>query len=240
MYSFDSRIRYSETDSDGKLTLLSLLNYFQDSSIFHSEDLGVGVQYNREQHLAWVLSFWQIVVERFPDLGETVTIGTFPYDFKGFMGMRNFVLLGQDGSYLAKANSLWTLLDTNTGRPAHPTEKMLELYTLDEKLSMDYAPRKVAIPEGGITAETIVVKKHHLDTNHHVNNGQYISIAMEYLPESFVVTQMRAEYKKQAYLDDIFHPYVVQTEGGYVIALLDESGKPYVSVEFLGKEPVEG
>ena len=43
MYTFDSRIRYSETDSEGKLTMASIINYFQDCSTFQSEDLGLGV-----------------------------------------------------------------------------------------------------------------------------------------------------------------------------------------------------
>ena len=43
MYAFDSRIRYSETDSEGRLTLNALLNYFQDCSTFHSEDVGLGI-----------------------------------------------------------------------------------------------------------------------------------------------------------------------------------------------------
>lgn len=234
MYTFDARIRYSETDSEGRLALTSLLNYFQDASTFHSEDLGVGVAYNQEQHLAWVLSSWQIVVERFPRLAERVTVGTFPTEFKAFMGTRNFFMQDENGEYLARANSLWTLLSTETGKPALPTETMLERYVLSEKLPMDYAPRKISIPEGGENQEEIIVKKHHLDTNHHVNNGQYVSIAMEYLPENFEIRQMRAEYKKQAYLDDVFHPYVAERDGGYVIALLDEKGKPYVSIEFLG------
>ena len=42
MYTFDSRIRYSETDSEGKLTMASIINYFQDCSTFQSEDLGLG------------------------------------------------------------------------------------------------------------------------------------------------------------------------------------------------------
>ena len=45
MYAFDSRIRYSETDSEGRLTLNALLNYFQDCSTFHSEDVGLGIGY---------------------------------------------------------------------------------------------------------------------------------------------------------------------------------------------------
>ena len=45
---------------------------------------------------------------------------------------------------------------------------------------------------------------------------------------------MRAEYKKQAFLDDVLHPYVVPTENDYVICLQDEAGKPYVSVGISG------
>lgn len=218
------------------MTLSSLLNYFQDVTTFHSEDLGLGIAYTRDLHLAWVLSAWQIVVERYPHMGEKVTVGTFPTEFKAFMGSRNFVMLGENGEYIAKANSLWSLLNTDTGKPTLPTEQMLESYVLEEKLPMDYAPRRIVVPENGRMEEPITVKKYHLDTNHHVNNGQFVSIAMEYLPESFEITQMRAEYKKQAFLDDVFHPYVAERSGGYVIVLQDGAGKPYVSVEFLGKE----
>ena len=66
MYAFDSRIRYSETDSEGYLTLDALLNYFQDCSTFHSEDVGLGIGYMKEIGQVWVLSSWQIVVNRYP------------------------------------------------------------------------------------------------------------------------------------------------------------------------------
>lgn len=233
MYAFDSRIRYSETDSEGELTLNALLNYFQDCSTFHSEDVGLGISYMKEIGQAWVLSSWQIVVDRYPKLGEKVKIVTLPYELKGFLGYRNFAMLDEEGNYLAKANSLWSLLDMTTGKPVAVNEAMHKGYGIDEKLDMDYAPRKITVPEGGQLLDPIVVKKHHLDTNHHVNNGQYVNIAMEYLPDGFLIHQMRAEYKKQAFLDDVLYPCVVSVESGYVVSLRDEEGRPYVSVEFL-------
>ena len=232
MYSFDSRIRYSETDSEGKLTMASLLNYFQDCSTFQSEELGVGVADLKEKHRVWVLSSWQIVVDRYPGLCESVKIGTFPYEFKGFLGHRNFVMMTAEGEMLARANSLWSLLDTDTGKPAMAEKAMMEKYGLEERLEMEYAPRKVAVPEGGFFAENIIVKKHHLDTNYHVNNAQFVDIAMEFLPKEFVIGQLRAEYKKQAFLNDVFHPYVVQEDKKMVVSLRDEQGKPYAVVEF--------
>ncbi len=233
MYTFDSRIRYSETDSEGKLTIMSLLNYFQDASTFHSEDLGVGMGYLREQHLVWVLNAWQIVVHRMPEIGERVTVGTLPYEFKGFLGMRNFIMLDEQGETLAAANSVWSLLSTDSLRPARLTEQMIRRYVPEEKLPMDYAPRKIAIPEGLMKQEPIVVKKHHLDTNHHVNNGQYVNMALQYLPEDLEILQMRAEYKKQAFLDDVIVPGVVIDNKQCVVELSTEDGHPYATVEFL-------
>ena len=93
MYSFNSRVRYSEVNKDGRLKLVSLLDYFQDCSTFHSEDAGMGTEYLAGQGLAWVLNFWQIDVMRYPQLCEQITIETCPYAFKGCLGFRNFDML---------------------------------------------------------------------------------------------------------------------------------------------------
>lgn len=232
MYTFQSRIRYSETGDDGLLTMEGLLDYFQDCSTFHSEDLGLGVDYLRKERVVWVLSSWQIVVERYPALGERVEVGTFPYSFKGFMGNRNFFLKDEEGRFMAKANSIWTLLDVDNFRPVKPTEAMLKGYALEPMLEMEYAPRKIAIPEGGEYAEEIEVKKHHLDTNHHVNNGQYVRMAMDFLPEGVQIQQMRAEYKIQARLGDKMKPYIAKESDKFGIALLNEAKQPYANIEF--------
>lgn len=238
MYTFDGRIRYSETDSEGRLTMSALINYFQDCSTFHSEDVGLGLRYLRERNLVWVLSSWQIVVERYPGMGERVTIGTCPYDMKGFLGYRNFWMTDEGGNYIAKANTLWSLLDTAAGKPSTVTTEMAEGYGLGEKLEMEYAPRKIAVPQGGTTREPIVVKQHHIDANHHVNNQQFVDMAMDFLPEDFAVVQLRAEYKKQAFLDDVLIPYVAQEGTRLVVSLADQGGLPYVVIEFAKKEQI--
>ena len=51
---------------------------------------------------------------------------------------------------------------------------------------MEYAPRKISVPEEFQEFPSFPGKAHHLDTNHHVNNGQYILMAMEYLLKDFL------------------------------------------------------
>lgn len=232
MYKFDSRIRFSETDSQGKLTLLGLLNYFQDCSTFQAEEVGLGLGYMLERKLAWVLSSWQIAADRYPRLGEKVTVGTIPYGIRSFMGFRNFFMLDEQGNYLAKANSLWALISLESGRPVATSPEMQERYKPEQPLEMEYADRRIPIPKGGKRLEPITVGPHHLDANGHVNNGQYVAIAEDFLKPGKEIRQMRAEYKKQAFLGDVFFPNLVETEDLTLVSLQDAEGRPYATVEF--------
>ena len=232
MYQYQTRIRYSELDESGHLKPEALLDYFQDCSTFQSEDLGIGIGYLKERNMVWVLSSWQIVAERYPLLGETVTVGTQPYEFRSFMGFRNFVMEDEAGKRIAYANSLFSLIDIETAHPMRPTEEMLEKYVLGEKIPMDYAPRKITIPDGAVKGEEILILPHHLDVNHHVNNGQYVRIAMDCVPKELKIRQLRVEYKKQVRLHEVLAPYVSRTEtGAYVVVLKNREDEVCCVVE---------
>lgn len=231
-YEFKSRVRYSEVDVNQNLTLNSVINYFQDCSTFQSEDIGLGIARLHSKKRAWLLSSWQIVMERFPLLGEGITIQTWPYDFKGFCGNRNFAMLDEDGSRIASANSLWVFVNLETGHPVKMEADDIAGYELKERLPMEYASRKIAIPKESVEKERYSVLKYQLDTNHHVNNGQYIQMAHEFLPDHFKIRQMRAEYKKAAVLHDVIVPRVHFEKESCTIALCDEAGKPYAIVNF--------
>ena len=135
MYEFDSRVRYSEVDHHGTMTVPALINYFQDCSTFQSEDLGIGTTVLKEEKRAWLLSYWQVILNRKPELGEKITIGTFATEFKGLFGNRNFYMKDADGKYLACANSVWAFIDTETGRPTRPQQRM-DTLSLSVRTSM--------------------------------------------------------------------------------------------------------
>lgn len=240
MYTFDSRIRYSECDREGRLTLEALLNYFQDASTFHSEDLGVGTDYLKKEHRAWVINNWQIVFAQTPKLGDHVVIGTFPYEMRGFLGSRNFVMDSPDGKRYAYANTLWTYMDTDRMLPVRVPEYLQQIYVNEPRLDMDYAPRKLAMPSDLLEGETILVRPYHLDTNQHVNNGQYIRMAMGHLPQGKRVRELRAEFKKAALLGDtIVTSFAVNPDCVYV-SLNDTEGQPYALVQLYLVEENEG
>ena len=124
MYEFNSRVRYSEVDSESRLTWLALMDYFQDCSVFHSESVNLGIDYLNEHHLAWVLSFWQICLNHMPPLAADITVQTWAYGMKSFYGYRNFSMNDEAGKRLAYANSIWVLIDTESGRPVRIPKEM--------------------------------------------------------------------------------------------------------------------
>lgn len=232
MYSFDSRIRYSEIEESGALSIQSLIDYFQDCSTFQSEDLNLGVETLHKIKRVWVVSAWQIIIHELPRLCDYVKICTCPYDFKGFMGFRNFWMVNEEGKRIAEANSIWTYLDTESGTPVKVTEDMMEAFKREPKLDMEYAPRKIALPKEMEAGEPIEIHRQHLDTNHHVNNGQYIKLAMDAVELKEMVHQLRVEYKKQVLLGEVLTPYIGETEGKTVVVLRDRENKDCCVVEF--------
>ena len=76
----------------------------------------------------------------------------------------------------------------------------------------------------------MLVMKHHIDTNHHVNNAQYVEIAREFLPDDFHIKELRVEYRKAAVMGDYLTPRVSRIKEGYVTALCDEEKSPYAVI----------
>ena len=71
MYELNSRVRYSETDIDAKLSLTGIMNYMQDCSTMQSEDAGSGSDIWDGRRKRAALSSWQIVIERRPGTWRT-------------------------------------------------------------------------------------------------------------------------------------------------------------------------
>ena len=213
-YQWKQRIRYSEVDGERKLTIPNLVNYFQDCSTFQSEELGVGCEYMEEHQKAWVLSFWQIVIERRPKLGEEVTVETFATGFDGLYGTRNFVMTDAKGSKIAYA------------------------YGTEEPLPMEYAGRKIPLPKERKQGEPFPVRRHQIDTNHHVNNSQYVQMALDVWEEMGTpskIRELRVEYKKSAVYGDMIYPSMIEEQDNTTIVLGDEKERPYAIVQVRGE-----
>lgn len=239
-YTIEGRVRFSEVDHTRKMTLPAIINYFQDCSTFQSESLGYGLSYLDEKKKAWVLSYWQIDIHRYPELGEQIKVSTWATGFKGICGDRNFCMKDENGEMVACANSLWVYMDMEKGRPSKPDMEEVEAYGMSEPLPMEEMSRKITLLDDMKQMPSFPVRKYHIDTNEHVNNCQYVQMAKEVLDGEKPIVQMRAEYKKSAVYKDIIYPKVGTLDDKTVVTLDDAEGKPYAVVEFRRNDEITG
>ena len=232
MYTFDSRIRYSETDHNGKIKLSSLIDYFQDCSTFHSKEEDIGIEKELANKRAWVITYWQVEIERYADLYEEVKTGTFPTKFKGFLGHRNFFMEDKNGDMIAKATSLWVYMDAQKKRPTKIPEEELKKYKGESLFEIEDKGRKVQRGLNPVMYEPFIVRKEHIDRNEHVNNCRYIEMATEYIDKDKEVKKLRVEYTNQALYKDTIYPYVSVEPERTVVELSDENKVPYAVIEF--------
>ena len=236
MYSFESRVRYSECDEKSNMTLSALVNYLQDSCTFQSESLNLGMKYWDDNRNAWVLSYWHIIIEHFPRLGEEICISTWVYEFIKFMAYRNFIIKDKDEQVIAYANSLWVYMDRETGKLKRVDEKQKLLYSTEPAYPMEALSRKVEIPSEMEAKEAFKVQRFYIDSNQHVNNEKYILMAMEYLSDNSRVKSVRVEYNHAAVLGDMIYPHIGIEDNKVTVLLGDEDIKTFAVVQFLVSE----
>ncbi|MDL2249224.1 acyl-[acyl-carrier-protein] thioesterase [Lachnospiraceae bacterium OttesenSCG-928-J05] len=230
-YSFKGRVRYSEVAADNRLSLPGIVNYFQDCSIFQSETIGHGIEFLQKEKRGWVLSAWQIVINQRPTLAEAVEVSTWATGFDKLYGTRNFVLAGEERTF-AYSNSIWVYMDLEKGRPIKVEPEEMAVYQAEAPLTMALEPRKIKVPEDVTFVKSFPVRRDQIDTNNHVNNSQYISMAAECLRDPDDTWQIRAEYKKSATLSTEIHLYQAEDQENVTVDLRDATGNSLAVVEF--------
>ena len=231
MYEMDLKVRFSDCDSEKNLTYNGIVNCFQDCTNRNSETLGVGLDYLNGKNKAWIMLFWQIVINRRPVFNEEVKVATWATGFQGFMGERNFTLKDEDGNMLVCANSYWLYMDTKSGRPSKIPPEEAEKYSIGPKLDIPDIGMKLRMPEDAEQIDTIQIRKHYIDVYQHMNNGRYIELASDYLPDGIDVKQICCQYKKQIKKDEIVTIYR-KIEEQQITIVMKEEDTVHAIVEF--------
>lgn len=239
MYSFSGRVRYSECDETGRLSLFSMMNYLQDCSTFQSQELGVGITGLVDRGLTWVVATWRIEVVRLPAFGEGVVASTWCYDMTRAHALRCFELASAGGEQLVRADSQWFVYDVARGRATRVPEDQRVYVSGEPRLEMGELPRRLRPTGARSAAPTRVVGRHDLDTNRHVNNARYVSFAQDALDELGVAVPegvLQVQYRSMAFLGDEVEPVASPCEGGWDVELGDGAGRTYAVVRFQGRE----
>ena len=220
MYSLKCKVTTSACDSEGRLKLYSALQMMQDcSEMWIDSEPGVK-RYFTEQNMAQLLATRQVEIIRTPEYKEELTVTSTVYGMKPMFGFRNTFIYDADGKPCYKTWSMGAFVDKSAGKLKRVDEATIASMTLEPQLEMNYKDRRIILPKnGGEQLDPVKVLRADIDYNRHMNNANYVRVAMELLPEDFIVKGLRVEYRVAAKLGDILLPTVYQTADGIIVSL---------------------
>ena len=220
MYSLKYKVTTSTCDSEGRLKLYSALQMMQDcSEMWIDSEPGVK-RYFAEQDMAQLLVTRQVEIVRVPQYKEELTVTSSVYGMKPMFGFRNTFIYDADGQPCYKTWSMGAFVDKAAGKLKRVDDATIASMTLEPQLEMNYKDRRIILPkEAGQTADPVRVLRADIDYNKHMNNANYVRIAMELLREGFRTKGLRVEYRVAAKLGDTLIPTVYRTEGGLIVSL---------------------
>ena len=234
MYEMKKRILYSDFDEKGDMQLGRIVVSLQDCINAHSQDIGRGIDYMVKTGRTWFLVAWNIEIRRKPKLYEDVTLATWGYEYKHSLGHRNVTMKDANGEICVAADSLWSLVDMENGKPIRITDADMEGYVISPRFEpMTYLPRRIKYGDSFALADTVHVRRSDMDYNGHMTNANYIALASEYIPEDFPVSRIRGEYKAQSKYLERLSCYRSFEDGKYIIKIAgEENGEEKCIVEF--------
>ena len=220
MYSLKYKVTTSTCDSEGRLKLYSALQMMQDcSEMWIDSEPGVK-EYFAAQNMAQLLASRQVEIIRVPGYKEELTVTTSVYGMKPMFGFRNTYIYDAEGKPCYKTWSMGAFVDKANGKLKRVDDATIASMTLEPQLEMNYGDRRIILPrEGGEAQEPYKVLRADIDYNKHMNNANYVRIAMELLPEGFEVKCLRVEYRVAAKLGDVLVPVVYNVEGRFIVAI---------------------
>jgi len=222
MYSLNYKVTTSTCDSEGRLKLYSALQMMQDcSEMWIDSEPGVK-QFFEEQNMAQLLASRQVEIIRVPEYKEQLTVTTSVYGMKPMFGFRNTFIYDADGQPCYRTWSMGAFVDKSAGKLKRVDDTTIASMKLEPKLEMNYKDRRIILPKDervGEKWDPVSVQRADIDYNRHMNNANYIRMAMELLPEDFKMKGLRVEYRVAAKLGDVLLPVVYRIDNGIIVSL---------------------
>lgn len=195
-------LRFYDVDYKRRLTVSRMINFFEDTVLYQSERLGVGLDYLHHNKIAWIVNQWNIRIERYPQFPEKIRVKTVADGIYKFYGFRRFEILGSDNTKMVAADSTWVLIDAESRRPMKIPEYFYQAYGIDRELTDDSKVLKLREPLRVDSEKEFRVRWTDMDINNHVNNVKYFEWIYESMPHDllagYFLKTVKLTYRKEA------------------------------------------
>lgn len=219
-----------QTNQDAVLRPAAFMDLAQEIAYWAAMDLGFGYDTLHVHHTAWVLSRMHLHFEKPLHWRDQASLYTWHKGGNGLFYLRDFELMGPDGTLAASGTSSWVVIDERTRRFVRPED-------LPDTMALDYevdhaiaepAPKVVLPKEAALEpAGEHRVSYSDIDIIGHTNNARYVVWAMDCLP---------LEVAQQS-VKDLYINFNKETTAGETVSLfrVQEGNTWYVEGRVDGK-----
>jgi medium-chain acyl-[acyl-carrier-protein] hydrolase len=166
-----------DIDSNSRLNVFSLFNYFQEIAWEHAGILRFGYNDLSENNQFWVLSRIRVEIERLPLWTEQLALITYPRGVDGPFALRDYEVFDSKGERIIAGVSSWLIVNAKTHRPVRPTDLDLTNAVNDHRALTVNASKIADVKQAPVNVDELIVKASDIDVNYHVNNTRYVEWA---------------------------------------------------------------
>ena len=213
-------------DFNGKATIQTLLQCFQEVAWQHAEILDLGFDKLFEQKLIWVLARQRVKIYDFPTWRDKIKVKTWAVGRDKLFWYRDFRITDQNDIELAKAASSWIIINYETRRPFIADESFTIDITNPER-AFEEPLSKIRPLEYSVQDFQKNITYSDLDLNEHVNNVKYIEWILDgydfgYLKEHKIET-VELNYLAEAKVGDSIKTCSQKSKNDHLHNILRES-----------------
>lgn len=214
IYRESLQLRSRDVDLYQRLRTSRLFELFQEASIRHTEQLGMGREKTLDRGLLWIVTLQEAEIARMPVYDETITLESWPGETMHLFFPRYYRVLDAAGECLITGSAMWMLIENESRKMVFPDRRgiVIEGVKTGDETAL---PSPVGRVEGSYSS-TFTVPYSYVDLNGHMNNTRYFDLTEDLLgaaAEGRELQRIRAEYLQEVRLGDTLSVSWGRTDG---------------------------
>lgn len=129
-YRHEFRVDEADIDEFGHANNVVWVRWVNEAAMAHSRAVGLDPEKLLAMRAMWIIRKHEIEYLLPAFAGERLVCVTWPAAVRGATSVRRNVFL-REGKVLARCETMWALLDTETGRPRRVPIEMMHAYGFD-------------------------------------------------------------------------------------------------------------
>lgn len=180
-----TKVKAFDVDSNGRMKVNTILDYFQDAASNDAERLKFGYTDFVPLGLVWVLSWAKFEFKKYAKFSEEVKIQTWGKKQHKLFSIRDYLMLSSEDKIICRGTSAWLLLYSKSLRPKILPQLFPEIKMHDSADALTDLPQKIVPSVKPDLIYTTQVRYSDIDLNQHANNASYVKLMLDCFDKKF-------------------------------------------------------